>query len=771
MRHTAAFLKVVRLFARYGARRIWLRVISVLVAALAIAGSTGIFSPREAGAQRSRARNDQVGEVLVRLRSGGPLLRLRFAPDVSLDAVLNEYRRRPEVLYAERNSTVHAMAFPNDPNFSKQWYLSAIQGRDAWSAELIDEEGRQLKLPVIAILDTGVDVDHPDLQGKIWNNSDERPGDGVDNDHNGYVDDWQGWDFVANIPDPTPKFDSGYLPEAIHHGTIVAGIAAAASHNSIGVTGVSWTAKIMSLRVLDAEGNGTIYDVVRAVEYATAQKADVINLSFVGVEYSQALYDTLKAAAAKGIVVVAAAGNTTDGNPGIDLAANPEYPICLDAQDSENFIIGVAAVNGNRQLTGFSNYGKGCVDLVAPGENFFGLLVNDASRPGFTQLYGGSWSGTSVAVPLVSGAAAVARSLRPGLSAAAVREILLRSVDDVVIANPKHAGQLGSGQINLLKVVEQAIAQRGLPGTETAPPGLIIAGLGFRSFPQIKLFTPSAQALKSFFAYAPTFNSSIAVAAGDVTGDGLSDVVTGAGPGGGPHVRVFNREGQVEGQFFAFDSRTRFGINVAVGNVDGVGAAEIIVAPAGSSQPQVEVFNVSGEHLADWLAYDPRMTGGVNLAAGDVDGDGRDEIITGAGLGGGSEVKIFEGDGTLQSSFFALSPFTRTGVTVGAGDVDGDGRDEILASPVRGGQPMVYVFDYGTTAPQATFFAFTPNFTGGVNLAAGDVDGDGRDEIITGAGPGGGPHVRWFDRRGQLKGEFFAHDAAYRGGVRVGFLR
>ena len=607
----------------------------------------------------------QPGELIVKLWDFGSVLRLRFTPDVSLPDVLREYRARPEVQYVELNYRVHATAFPNDPNYGKQWYLEAVQGRDTWSDILLDQEERQVKPSIIAVLDTGVDSDHPDLKSRIWTNVNERSGDRIDNDRNGFIDDVQGWDFVSNTSDPTPKFDPGYLAEAIHHGTIVAGIAAAASHNNIGITGVSWSSQIMPLRVLDAEGNGTVYNVLQAVEYAVAQRADVINLSFVGVDFSQALYDGLKSAAKLGVVVVAAAGNSSNGNPGRNLANEPAYPICLDAHDPENFIIGVAALNRQRQLTMFSNYGKGCVDIAAPGVDMYGLLVHDSSRSGFSQQYGGAWAGTSVATPIVSGAAALARSMRPGISVAAVREIVLRSFDDINTANPKYPGQLGSGQINLHKVVVQVLAYRGSGANMVAPTErFIVAGLGYRSFPQVKLFTPQKTVLKSFFAYASTFNGSVMVAAGDVTGDGVTDIVTGAGAGGGPHVRIFNREGHVLNQFFAYDQTKRFGVNVAVGNVDGSLPSEIITAPAAGGPPEVKVYSGSGETLGSWLAYDPNFSGGVHLAAGDIDGDGVDEIITGAGPGGNPQVRIFDAQGSLRSEFLAHDSAYRGGVRV-----------------------------------------------------------------------------------------------------------
>lgn len=656
--------------------------------------------------------------LIVQLRGVASPVLVRLDSDTNLAAALYAHERRPEVAAVEVNTAVRAAAFPNDPNFPAQWYLAAIEARDAWSAELLQREGRQTKTPVIAVLDTGVDIDHPDLQGKLWVNPGERPGDGIDNDRNGFVDDWQGWDFLTNTPDPRPKFDSPFRPEAMHHGTIVAGLAAAASHNGMGITGVSWKALVMPLRVLDAEGNGTVFHVLKAVEYAKAQRVDVLNLSFVGVDFSQQLRDALKSAADAGIVVVAAAGNANNDQPGANLNLKPAYPVCLDAGTGDNFILGVAALNRQRQLPAFSNYGSRCVDISAPGVGIFGILTTSPTRPDFRQSYGGSWSGTSVAVPLVSGAAAIVRSLRPELSAPAVGAIILESVDPVTATDPERAGGFGQGQINLRQVVENALAYRGPSGRRPGSvEALLATGLGFGSFPQIKVFSARFDALKSWFAYAPSFGSSVSVAGGDLDGDRNPELVSGAGVGGGPHVRVFNLEGQVQAQWFAFDRRLRHGVNVAVGKfAPHGGAALIAAAPAGGGPPEVVVFNGAGQVVGRFFAYDKTFRGGVNLAAGDLDGDGVDEIITGTGTGGGPHVRVFDLRGKLLAQFFPFNPVSRFGVTVAAGDLDGDGRDEIVAAVASGGEPRVLLFN-AQGAPMGEFLAHDARYRGGVRPA------------------------------------------------------
>ena len=180
--------------------------------------------------------------------------------------------------------------------------------------------------------------------------------------------------------------------------------------------------------------------------------------------------------------------------------------------------------------------------------------------------------------------------------------------------------------------------------------------------------------------------------------------------------------------------------------------------------------------VASFFAYDPAFAGGVSVAAGDVTGDGVADIITGAGAGGGPHVRAFSlagGVATEVASFFAYDPAFAGGVSVAAGDVTGDGVAEIITGAGPGGGPHVRAFSLagGVVTEVASFFAYDPAFPGGVSVAAGDVTGDGVAEIITGAGAGGGPHVRAFSVAGGVATEvasFFAYDPAFPGGVNRG---
>ncbi|MCZ2342541.1 MAG: FG-GAP-like repeat-containing protein [Bacteroidales bacterium] len=252
-----------------------------------------------------------------------------------------------------------------------------------------------------------------------------------------------------------------------------------------------------------------------------------------------------------------------------------------------------------------------------------------------------------------------------------------------------------------------------------------------------------------------------------------STIIAAGDSGGPPVVRLLDpASGAVRSQFLAYDAGFTGGVRVAVGDVNADGTPDLITGTGAGGGPAVKVYNgKDGSILASFYAFDPAFTGGIYVAAGDVDGDGRAEVIVGAGVGGGPQVVVFDGtSGTQEASGFAYDPAFRGGVFVGAGDTDGDGRAEIVTGTGVGGGPDVRTFVVaGGGLQQANgFFAYDPGFTGGVPVAVGDTDGDGRANIITGTGPGGGPQVAVFTADGRQLASFFAYDAAFRGGVNVG---
>jgi len=333
-------------------------------------------------------------------------------------------------------------AIPDDPLFKEQWYLDAARLPEAW------DFAKGSPFVTVAVLDSGVDLSHPDLRDRIWTNPKEIPGNGIDDDRNGYVDDVRGWDFVGNDADPNPEVLEGSHKDGANHGTLIAGIIGAAGSNAEGIAGINWNVRILPLRVLDTEGSGGTLNVVRAVRYAIAAKAKVINISFTGPNYSQSLADALQEAHDAGILVVAAAGNEGDTERGGDLNIYPSYPACYRGKNGEHLVLGVASLDRNGVKSSYSSYGSDCVGISAPGESFFSTQVFRPAIKGFDVAYGDSWFGSSLSAPVVSGVAALLASMDPTLDADELRAFLRATAKDVNPLNGPYAGHLGTGQVD-----------------------------------------------------------------------------------------------------------------------------------------------------------------------------------------------------------------------------------------------------------------------------------------------------------------------------------
>jgi hypothetical protein len=300
-------------------------------------------------------------------------------------------------------------------------------------------------------------------------------------------------------------------------------------------------------------------------------------------------------------------------------------------------------------------------------------------------------------------------------------------------------------------------ASVGLLGFEQTPGqelGMIAVGSDAGTETRVEVYDPRSGRLRFTVNPFPGFTGGATVASGDVNGDGVSDLIVGAGPGGGPLVAVFDGlDGRLITSFFAFEETFTGGVIVSSGDFNGDGFADIILGTGVGGGPRVLV--VSGRDqskLLDVFVYEDSFRGGVNVAAADLNGDGVPDLVTSTGAGGGPRVVVFDGR-TLRvlADFFVFDPASRTGFYATAGDVTGDGVPDIIVGAGAGGPAQVRVFSGFNLQLVTEFFVndpFDPGpipyipFDSGVRVAAADVDGDGIDEIITGKGPGTTPTLR-----------------------------
>lgn len=242
--------------------------------------------------------------------------------------------------------------------------------------------------------------------------------------------------------------------------------------------------------------------------------------------------------------------------------------------------------------------------------------------------------------------------------------------------------------------------------------------------------------------------SGLNVAMGDTDGDNDAEIITAPGRGGGPHVKIFRDDHIKIKGFFAYNQKLRMGIDVAAADLDADGEAEIITAPGPGVNPHVKMFKADGTYLGGFLAYSINFKGGVRIAAADVDGDDRAEIITGPMPGGTPHVKVFRANGTLLSGFAAYNPDLRDGIDVAAGDTDGDGVAEVVTVPGRGSGPSVKVFEYNGMRIGG-FLAFDSLFRGGARVSVGNVQlGTGSEEIAVSPESVGGSSAKLFNGSG-----------------------
>ncbi|HJQ69656.1 MAG TPA: S8 family peptidase [Blastocatellia bacterium] len=471
------------------------------------------FSPRPAvySQQPDRARRRFVeGEMLVKLKqgvppgdgldqvaplappgrfsrferietSGGELFLFKFDPRLSVQDAIRNTLSDPRVEYAEPNYLLRpAETVPNDEFFNLMWGLAndgnaGAAGADIGATRVWDiTQGSQDV--VVAVVDTGADLSHPDLAANAWVNPGEVAGNGVDDDRNGLVDDVNGWNFFSNN---NRVFEDGFVDR---HGTHVSGTIGAAGNNHLGVAGVAWRVKLMSVKfigLMDGEIEGTTADAIKAINYVTALRNRGVNLRAINASWgdadrSNALRNAIAAAGQAGILFVTAAGNGGDDGRGDDVDQSPDYPSGWSKEVPS--IISVAALDRNDRLPSYSNFGHETVDVAAPGG------VCNCSNGIYSTLPGGGYGyafGTSMSAPHVTGIAALLWSVEPALTPAQVKQRIVSTAQPVTSLASR---VVSSGRASAFNALTNAIPQGTPPSIRfltTDKKSVTIDGLGF----------------------------------------------------------------------------------------------------------------------------------------------------------------------------------------------------------------------------------------------------------------------------------------------------
>jgi subtilisin family serine protease len=411
-----------------------------------------------AGKSASLNANKAVGAAVIsKFRFVPTLEQVQLPQNLAVQDAITQYMSNPDVEYAEPNYIRHtAGIIPYDPYFHNQYALlntgqyaygtigADIKATEAWQV-LTGYHG-----VAVAVLDTGIDYNHPDLIANMWRNDAEcyNGVNNFDDDGNGYIDDCAGWNFVTcnnyedfedtwgktfvcsetNTPGNDPMDDYG-------HGTHVAGIIGAVGNNGIGISGVMWNALLMPVKVFNKEGQGSDADIVAGLEYAMNKGARIVNASFGGYGWSDTLFDAFQEAADRGVLVVASAGNDSNNN---DL--NPVYPASYIFDN----IISVAATDQDDKLVSFSNVGIVSVDVAAPGVYIFSTVptwLPDYQGYAYLDFY----DGTSMSAPHVAGLAGLLSTYYYNFTSSQIRKMVLNYVD----FPPSLSGKISTaGRIN-----------------------------------------------------------------------------------------------------------------------------------------------------------------------------------------------------------------------------------------------------------------------------------------------------------------------------------
>jgi len=702
------------------------------------------FRTARAGAVTAAARAEQIRARFPQRAARAPqdawvpdlenVVVLTLAPGTSATQALLELRRSPDVVYAVPDVIVHPALVPNDPYytstgnfgqpFADQWAIQRIGAAQAWDVTTGSDS------LVIALVDTGVDLAHPDLAGRIWSNPGEIPGNGIDDDGNGFVDDVNGWDFSTN---------TSHMSDGAGHGTSCAGIIAAATNNNLGMAGLTWRGKLMPVKGSDASGNGPISWTVQGMLYAAENGADIINLSVGNYGYQELWQDAADYCYAVACVLVAACGN--DGADPISFApAGMPHVVCVAATDRDD------------ARASFSNYGR-VVDISAPGQYVLALKAG-----------GGYWffAGTSAAAPVVTGSLALLIAAHPTWTIPELVGQLLATADDLDATNPGYAARLGTGRVNvgaaltttsgrhrLVMLRPELDDSAGGNGSGRAEPGERVrlidrfkhacgetaeasASLA-TSDPYVTLLTDHVS-LGSFSGWEERDNAlspfELQLAEGIPELHAISLTGTVSAPGYTAQFPfLIPALSYVPGWPLEKGGGTRQ--HPAWADVDGDGQMELVVASQG-----VHAIKADGTEPPGWpVQPDAWMANWADPLAGDLDGDGRPEVVflqDTPWYGTPMQLWAWHADGTVLSGFPIR--FSHADVPAFAlADMDGQPGLEILVMYVDNsgyGRIRVYRADGTLWSGWTQSDDFGPPVWGGSRIAVGDINGDGAEEVV-----------------------------------------
>ncbi|MCB9205713.1 MAG: S8 family serine peptidase [Ignavibacteriales bacterium] len=364
------------------------------------------------------------------------IVKIHLTKDQNVNEIINSISKSSDIEYIQQLSNYKIDLLPDDSLYSEQWGLQSINAPKAW--DLIPNDNQEI---LLAVIDTGIDYLHPDIENKIYLNSGEvgidqngndKSENGIDDDENGFIDDYKGWDFVNKLDvfpiepeDDFTNWDNDPMDEH-GHGTNVSGIIAA-EHNSFGIAGIDPNVKILNLRAFDKNGNGEEDDAASAIIYAVKMGAKVINMSWGDAIHSQYLKDVIEYAYENEVTLIASSGNNSSNLP--------HYPSSFPQ------VISVGAIQENEVLASYSNYGS-TIDLVAPGSQILTIGLENTYK---------KVSGTSASAPFVSGAVSIIKSIKD-FSSEEIKQILKSTTRD--LGDNGWDTKYGAGTLNLEKALQ-----------------------------------------------------------------------------------------------------------------------------------------------------------------------------------------------------------------------------------------------------------------------------------------------------------------------------